>query len=64
MLTITPRWMEIVNALLEIAATEEGQAALESLYSIAGLERADDSFYDAFRADLSKAGIDIEELAQ
>jgi phosphonate transport system substrate-binding protein len=55
---------KVVSALLEIAETEEGQAALESLYSIAGLERADDSFYDAFRADLSKAGMDIEELAQ
>ena len=55
---------KIVSALLEIAETEEGQAALESLYSIAGLEEADDSFYDAFRADLSKAGMNIEELAQ
>ncbi len=54
---------KIVNALLEIAQSEEGKAALETLYSIAGLEKADDSFYDAFRADLSKAGIDIEELA-
>ena len=55
---------KIINALLEIAASEEGQAALESLYSIAGLEKQDDSFYDAFRADLSKAGIDIEELVR
>jgi phosphonate transport system substrate-binding protein len=55
---------KIVNALLEIAESEEGKAALENLYSIAGLEKQDDSFYDAFRADLSKAGIDIEELAQ
>ncbi len=39
-------------------------AALENLYSIGGLQAADDSFYDAFRADLSKAGIDIEELAK
>jgi phosphonate transport system substrate-binding protein len=54
----------LVNALLEIAASEEGQAALEGLYSIAGLEAADDSFYDGFRADLSKAGINIEELAE
>ena len=54
---------KIVNALLEIAGTEEGQAALETLYSIAGLEAANDSFYDGFRADLSKAGIDIEDLA-
>jgi phosphonate transport system substrate-binding protein len=55
---------QLVNALLEVAASEEGQAALESLYSIAGLEVAGDSFYDGFRADLSKAGIDIEELAE
>jgi phosphonate transport system substrate-binding protein len=55
---------KIVSALLEISQTEEGQAALEDLYSIAGLVEADDSFYDAFRADLSKAGIDIEELAE
>jgi len=55
---------KLVNALLEISQSEEGQAALEGLYSIAGLELADDSFYDQFRADLSKAGINIEELAQ
>jgi len=55
---------KIVNALLEIAATDEGKEALNTLYSIAGLEKADDSFYDGFRADLSKAGIDIEELAK
>jgi phosphonate transport system substrate-binding protein len=55
---------QIVDALLEIAQSEEGLAALENLYSIAGLQEAGDSFYDAFRADLSKAGMDIEELAK
>jgi len=55
---------DIVNALLEIAGTEEGKQMLNDLYSIAGLQKAEDSFYDAFRADLSKAGMDIEELAQ
>jgi phosphonate transport system substrate-binding protein len=54
----------IVNALLEISGTEEGVAALNNLYSIAGLAAAEDSFYDAFRADLSKAGMDIESLAE
>lgn len=53
----------IVEALLDIASTEEGQEALNNLYSIEGLQEADDSFYDGFRADLSRAGIDIEELA-
>ncbi len=55
---------KIVNALLDIAKTEEGKQALNELYSIEGLEPADDSFYDAFRAELSKAGINIEELAK
>jgi len=55
---------EIVNALLEISASEEGQAALENLYSIEALVEADDTFFDAFRADLSKAGMDIESLAE
>jgi phosphonate transport system substrate-binding protein len=54
----------VVNALLDIAATEEGQAALEQVYEIAGLQPTDDSFYDGFRADLDAAGINIEDLAQ
>jgi len=55
---------KIVNALLEMAQSEEGKTALETLYSIAGLEQTQDSFYDAFRADLSKAGMKIEELVK
>ena len=55
---------DIINALLEIAQSEKGQQVLNGLYSIAGLQKAKDSFYDAFRADLNKAGIDIEELAE
>jgi phosphonate transport system substrate-binding protein len=55
---------KIVAALLEIAGTDEGKAALNTLYSIEGLQAVDDTFYDAFRADLSKAGINIEELVK
>ncbi len=55
---------QIVNALLDISKTEEGKQALNELYSIEGLEPANDSFYDEFRAELSKAGINIEELAK
>jgi phosphonate transport system substrate-binding protein len=55
---------QIVTALLDIASTDEGKAALNTLYSIEGLQKADDSFYDTFRADLSKAGINIEDLAK
>ena len=55
---------QIVNALLEISATEEGGAALEAMYSTSGLVQADDTFYDGFRADLRKAGIDVGSLAE
>ena len=54
----------VKNALLEIAKTEEGKAALEQVYEIEDLIEVDDSFYDAFRATLDAAGIDIEELAK
>lgn len=55
---------QIVNALLEISATDAGKEVLNNLYSIEALQAADDSFYDLFRADLSRAGINIEDLAQ
>ncbi len=55
---------KIVNALLDISKSDKGKEALNKLYSIAGLEKANDSFYDGFRAQLSKAGIDIETLAK
>jgi phosphonate transport system substrate-binding protein len=55
---------QIVDALLAYSATDEGQEALNTLYNINALQPSSDSFYDGFRADLSKAGIDIESLAQ
>ena len=55
---------QIVKALLEISATEEGRAALEAMYSISDLVQADDSLYDGFRADLENAGIDIKALVE
>jgi phosphonate transport system substrate-binding protein len=54
----------VAAALLDIAASPEGQEALNTLYNIESLVESSDSFYDVFRADLSRAGIDIESLAQ
>jgi phosphonate transport system substrate-binding protein len=48
---------KIVNALLEIAQTEEGKAALNTAYQWTALERHDDSFYDPFRQVLQAAGV-------
>jgi len=55
---------QIVDALLAYSATDEGKEVLNTLYDIDALRAADDSFYDGFRADLSKAGLDIESLAE
>lgn len=55
---------EIVAALLDIAASPEGQEALNTLYTIESLVESNDAFYDQFRADLSLAGINIEDLAK
>jgi phosphonate transport system substrate-binding protein len=54
----------VVNALLDIAGTEEGAAALEELYSISGLEVVDDTFYDAFRVDLDASGYSVEDFQE
>jgi len=53
---------QIMNALLEIAGTEEGALVLRTLFSIDGVQAVDDTFYDAFRSDLSRAGVNIEDL--
>jgi len=52
----------INNALLKIADTDEGKAALDEAYSWAGLQKVDDSFYDPFRQVLDAAGVNIESL--
>ncbi len=54
----------VVNALLDIAQTEEGQAALEELYEIEGLEPVEDTFYDAFRVDLDASGFSVEDFQE
>jgi phosphonate transport system substrate-binding protein len=52
----------IIDGLLVIAETEEGQEALDVAYSWAGLEEHGDDFYDPFRQVLDASGLDIEEL--
>ncbi|MCG8480804.1 MAG: phosphate/phosphite/phosphonate ABC transporter substrate-binding protein [Spirochaetales bacterium] len=52
----------IIEALLDIAATEEGAEALEMAYSWQGLERHGDDFYDPFRQVIQAAGVDAAAL--
>jgi len=53
---------QIVDALLKIAETEEGQEALDTAYEWTALEKHGDEFYDSFRQLLDAAGIDVEAL--
>ena len=55
---------EIIAALLDISASPEGQEALNTLYNIEALQESTDAFSDTSPADLSRACLDIEELAQ
>ncbi len=55
---------QIVNALLELNNSDEGKELLGGLFSWAGLEPVDDSFYDGFRQQLEAAGVSIDELGK
>jgi phosphonate transport system substrate-binding protein len=52
----------IIDALLKIIETEEGQKAMDAAYEWSGLEVHDNSFYDPFRQLLDAAGISAEDL--
>ena len=52
----------IVDALLQISETEEGQEALNAVYQIEGLQEVDDTFYDEFRVFLEASGVDLSAL--
>ncbi len=53
---------DIVQAFIEIMATDEGKAAMEKAYRWSEVMEKDDSFYDGLRAALLASGIDIAEL--
>jgi len=55
---------KIVQAILEIMATDEGVEAMGKAYGWEAVMEKDDSFYDDFRAVLDASGIDVEELAK
>ena len=55
---------KIIDGLLAISETEEGQEALDTAYSWAALEKHGDEFYDPFRQVLQASGMSIEELQE
>ncbi len=54
----------LAAALDKISKTEDGAAALKTLYAIDGLRATDDTFFDQFRVLLAAAGIDIASLVR
>ena len=52
----------IVDALLEIAETEEGQQAMGDMYNWSSFEELGDDFYDPFRQVLQASGFEAEDL--
>lgn len=55
---------EIVQALLDLAETEEGVEALQAAYSWNELTRRGDDFYDPFRQILQASGVDPVTLME
>jgi len=55
---------KIVQAFVDIMATEEGAKAMGDAYGWEEVTEKDDSFYDPFRATLDAAGVSVEELAK
>jgi len=54
---------KLTQALLDLASTEDGIALLKNGgYSIQGLEKVDDTFYDDFRVYLEASGVDPTTL--
>jgi len=53
---------QIVDALLAMAETDEGQETLYTAFWCSGLQKVDDSFYDPLRQLLDASGVDIESL--
>jgi len=53
---------QIVDALVELAATEEGSAALNAAYQWDNVEAHGNEFYDPFRQLLDAAGISAADL--
>lgn len=55
---------EIVQAFLDIMASEEGAEAMGAAYGWDEVIEKDDSFYNPFRDTLDAAGVSVEELAE
>ncbi len=54
----------ITAAMLKIADTEAGKKALNDLYQIGGLVKANDTVYDEFRSYLQASGVDLSQYVR
>lgn len=53
---------QVIDGLLAVIATEEGQAAMDNAYEWDGLEVHDNTFYDPFRQLLDAAGVSPADI--
>ncbi len=54
----------LAAGLDKVSKSEEGAAALKTLYSVDGLRAQDDTFFDDFRVLLAASGIDVASLVR
>lgn len=54
----------LAAAFDKVSKSEEGAAAMKTLYSIDGLQTVDDTFFDDFRVLLAASGIDVATLVR
>jgi basic membrane protein A len=55
---------KLTDALVAMADTDAGKAALNAVYQIQGLKVVDDTFYDEFRVALEATGLDVTTLVK
>lgn len=55
---------QITAAMLKIAGTDAGKKALNDLYEIEGVQKADDTVYDQFRTYLQASGVDLSQYVK
>jgi phosphonate transport system substrate-binding protein len=55
---------KITAAMLKIVDTEAGKKALNDLYQIGGMVKANDTVYDQFRSYLQASGVDLSQYVK
>jgi phosphonate transport system substrate-binding protein len=55
---------KVVDGLLAVAASDEGQGLLQQIFYAEGLTKVDDSLFESFRGQVIGAGMNFEDLVE